>query len=272
VVKLADFGIARAADQSSITQVGSVLGTAAYLAPEQARGEEAGPAADLYSLGVVAYQLLSGRLPYEASSLSELALKQQREDPIPLQELNPHVPETLADAVGLAISVDRYERPTDAPALAASIEDGARGISPYGGKRSRQPATAHTRVLPANDPVTAATRITRPGSSGAAGPSRTPRTVPARRPVEPLGDGRGALGRSGRDAAPTPRRGNGRSAARRALVLMLALCVIVIVAIVVVIVVSKGSKTVVHYQHIIGTDAQSAISSVRSLIDKYTSK
>ena len=60
VVKLADFGIARATDQSSITQVGSVLGTAAYLAPEQARGEEAGPRADIYSLGVVTYQLLSG--------------------------------------------------------------------------------------------------------------------------------------------------------------------------------------------------------------------
>src|SRR5246500_5939644 len=78
VVKLADFGIARATGQSSITQVGSVLGTAAYLSPEQARGEEAGPQADLYSLGVVTYQLISGRLPYEATSLSELALKQQR--------------------------------------------------------------------------------------------------------------------------------------------------------------------------------------------------
>ncbi len=56
-----------------------MLGTAAYLAPEQARGEEAGPAADLYALGVVTYQLLAGRLPYEAGSLTELALKQQRE-------------------------------------------------------------------------------------------------------------------------------------------------------------------------------------------------
>ena len=71
VVKLADFGIARATGQTSITQVGSVLGTAAYLSPEQARGEEAGPPADLYSLGVVSYQLLSGRFPYEANSLSE---------------------------------------------------------------------------------------------------------------------------------------------------------------------------------------------------------
>ena len=89
VVKLADFGIARATGQSSITQVGSVLGTAAYLSPEQASGEEAGPQADLYSLGVVTYQLLSGRLPYEANSLAELALKQQRESPIPLQRINP---------------------------------------------------------------------------------------------------------------------------------------------------------------------------------------
>src|ERR1700677_807677 len=102
-VKLADFGIAKATEQSSITQVGSVLGTAAYLAPEQARGEEAGPPADLYSLGVVSYQLLSGRLPYEANSLSELALKQQRESPIPLQRLNPRVPASLAEAVVLSI-------------------------------------------------------------------------------------------------------------------------------------------------------------------------
>src|SRR5437764_7165232 len=83
-VKLADFGIARATDQSSITQVGSVLGTAAYLAPEQARGEEAGPPADLYGLAVVTYQLLSGRLHYEATSPSALAHKQHRSAPPPL--------------------------------------------------------------------------------------------------------------------------------------------------------------------------------------------
>src|ERR1700730_6542477 len=117
VVKLADFGIARATDQSSITQVGSVLGTAAYLAPEQARGEEAGPRADLYSLGVVAYQLLSGRLPYEATSLSELALKQQREAPIPLDELNPEVPRELARAVAMALAIDQRSRPPDAMVL-----------------------------------------------------------------------------------------------------------------------------------------------------------
>ncbi|MGN6168758.1 MAG: protein kinase domain-containing protein, partial [Solirubrobacteraceae bacterium] len=114
VVKLADFGIARATDQSSITQVGSVLGTAAYLSPEQSRGEEAGPRADLYSLGVVTYQLLSGRLPYEASSLTELALKQQREAPMPLERLNPEVPRTLSDAVAMSLALDKAQRPPDA--------------------------------------------------------------------------------------------------------------------------------------------------------------
>ncbi|MFL5893515.1 MAG: protein kinase domain-containing protein, partial [Thermoleophilaceae bacterium] len=63
-VKLADFGIAKAAEQTRVTQVGSVLGTAAYLSPEQAQGKEAGPPSDIYSLGVCAYQLLTGRLPY----------------------------------------------------------------------------------------------------------------------------------------------------------------------------------------------------------------
>jgi eukaryotic-like serine/threonine-protein kinase len=109
-VKLADFGIAKATEQSSITQVGSVLGTAAYLAPEQARGEEAGPQADIYALGVVTYQLISGRLPYEASSLTELALKQQQEEPPTLDTLVAAVRPELADAVAIALALDPRER------------------------------------------------------------------------------------------------------------------------------------------------------------------
>src|SRR5947209_15305495 len=150
VVKLADFGIARATDQSSITQVGSVLGTAAYLAPEQARGEEAGPRADIYSLGVVTYQLLSGRLPYEANSLSELALKQQRESPIPLHELNPQVPHELSRAVALALAIDVRNRVGDAMTFADALRRGAQGQAPL----AETAATMHlgtgasTHVLP----------------------------------------------------------------------------------------------------------------------------
>src|SRR5438067_9745173 len=129
-VKLADFGIAKATEQSSITQVGSVLGTAAYLAPEQARGEEAGPSADLYALGVVTYQLISGRLPYEATSLTELALKQQHETPATLDTLVAAVTPELADAVAVALALDPRERYQSARDMARALGDGAAGVAP----------------------------------------------------------------------------------------------------------------------------------------------
>jgi eukaryotic-like serine/threonine-protein kinase len=130
VVKLADFGIARATEQSSITQVGSVLGTAAYLAPEQARGEEAGPPADIYALAVVTYQLLAGRLPYEATSLSELTLKQQREAPPPLDAINPEIPPTLARAVARGLALDPAARYDSAVAFGEALRGGSRGVEP----------------------------------------------------------------------------------------------------------------------------------------------
>lgn len=125
-IKLADFGIAKAADTSSVTQAGSVLGTAAYLAPEQAHGEEAGPTADLYSLGVVAYQLISGHLPYEAQSLTELVLMQQEEQPARLDEFVPGVSPRLADAIDRSLELNPEERFRSVAAFQTALftEDG----------------------------------------------------------------------------------------------------------------------------------------------------
>ena len=155
-VKLADFGIAKATEQSSITQVGSVLGTAAYLAPEQARGEEAGPSADLYALGVVTYQLISGRLPYEATSLTELALKQQQEEPATLDTLVAAVSPELADAVAIALALDPRDRYQTAREMGRALSDGANGIAPARARapeRAEAPATQATSVLARRRPA-----------------------------------------------------------------------------------------------------------------------
>ena len=267
VVKLADFGIARAVDQSSITQVGSVLGTAAYLAPEQARGEEAGPRADLYSLGVVAYQLLSGRLPYEANSLSELALKQQRESPIPLNELNPRVPRELAQAVALALAIDQESRPPDAIVLADALRNGASGVAPvHGGAPTVHLGTsASTRVLPNRDAPAAATRIAQrrqapPTSRTAA--ARTPRSVPPSRTARPQ------PARAAERDAQT-RRGSGR--AFRRFLAFLALAVVFTAAVATAVVIATStSKTVVHVRDVVAKDVQGAVNQLRNIINGNT--
>lgn len=183
-VKLADFGIAKATEQSSITQVGSVLGTAAYLAPEQARGEEAGPRADMYALGVVAYQLISGRLPYDANSLTELALKQQQEEPQPLDELVAGVKAELAEAVAIALSLDPDDRYETAREMGDAVSAAARGVAPRGARRGRH-ATEATSLLSAGGsdwgrPATAVTpRRPRPG------PARVAQALPVAAEAQP---------------------------------------------------------------------------------------
>jgi serine/threonine protein kinase len=277
VVKLADFGIARATDQSSITQVGSVLGTAAYLAPEQARGEEAGARSDIYSLGVVTYQLLSGRLPYEANSLSELALKQQRESPEWLNEINPRVPRELAQAVALAVAIDAEARPADALLFGEALRNGAHGISPLPGTAptAHVGSRAATRVLPRSaaappDKNTAATRVAprtaapRPASRAPAQrPTRT-QLAPGPRPADQRRAARAAV-TSDQRAPRRKRRGKGRFVALTAMLLVLVIAIIAAVAIA-----NSTSTTVVHYRKVIAHDAQSAINSIRGIINQYT--
>ena len=94
-IKVTDFGIAHAGDPQ-MTEVGSIVGTAQYLSPEQARGRSVGPQTDLYSLGVVLYEMLAGRVPFEGDSSVAIAMQHVSDEPPPLRSLVPHVPESLA--------------------------------------------------------------------------------------------------------------------------------------------------------------------------------
>jgi serine/threonine protein kinase len=121
VVKIADFGIARAAETTRLTQMGSVLGTAAYLSPEQALGEEVTAAADIYSFGCVLYECLTGRTPYVFDTLAELTVK-HREEPIPaVRELRPEISEGLEAVVMRSLARKPEYRPPSAALLAQEL-------------------------------------------------------------------------------------------------------------------------------------------------------
>jgi len=241
--KLADFGIAKAAEQTRVTQVGSVLGTAAYLSPEQARGDEAGPASDIYSLGVCAYQFLAGRLPHEYGSLTELALKQQEEYVEPIGVHRPDVPHELDDAVRACLARDPASRYASALDMARSLEAGLQGED-----------TGATALLGSDEDatkaltgVTAATQAMRTGRTQAPATAAPRTAAPSRR----------------REAKPAQRkRGRGSMAA---ILTILALAAIVIIALL-----SSGSETQV--QPVDRDDVQQQIDGLRNLIQRNTGK
>ncbi|HEV2745527.1 MAG TPA: Stk1 family PASTA domain-containing Ser/Thr kinase, partial [Rubrobacter sp.] len=94
-VKVTDFGIARAASSSTMTRTGHILGTAHYISPEQAMGEPVGPASDLYSLGVVLYEMLTGEMPFDADTPLGIAMKHVNGHLVPPQVLNPDIPDGI---------------------------------------------------------------------------------------------------------------------------------------------------------------------------------
>jgi serine/threonine protein kinase len=239
-VKLADFGIAKATEQSSITQVGSVLGTAAYLAPEQARGEEAGPRADLYALGVVTYQLIAGRLPYEATSLTELALKQQQEEPPTLDTLVADVSPELADAVAIALALDPRDRYATAREMGDAISDAMRGIPPT------EPADG-TRAAPA----TKATSLLATAPRGGTVTPRQPRPGPPRQ--QPPA------------AAPAARRSN---AGRVWATLFAVLLLVVVVA--GVIYASSSPSTTIKVRNVVYKDVGQSATALKELVAENT--
>ena len=118
VVKLLDFGIARMTSEQSqkMTSTGQVLGTPAYMSPEQARGQKVDRRTDLYSLGVVMYEALSGRMPVDGSNYHELMFNIVGQDPIPLAELRPDLPKGLLDIVAKSMAKglsQRYQTATE---------------------------------------------------------------------------------------------------------------------------------------------------------------
>jgi len=262
-IKLADFGIAKiASDESSITQVGSVLGTAAYLAPEQAAGEEAGPAADIYGLGVVAYQLLSGRLPYEAASLTELALKQQREVPPPLHHVDPAIPPALSVAVERALALTPKRRYQSAEEMRQAVLDGARGIGPDGDATQLvgDDPTSATSVL-AGEPGTGPMVVPRePRAPRRAAPAAPPAAYAEQPP-------RGRTQAPARGRAPQQRRRRG--AFRRLITLLLLLALLAGAGAAAYLATATDDNSV-HLRQVVHDNADQVIQDLQQLIDDNT--
>ena len=159
-VQVADFGIARVVDDSTgaMTAAGTVLGTAGYLAPEQARGEEATPASDRYALGVVAYELLTGGRPFERGSATAEAAAHIHEDVPPASERGVGLPRQVDDVFARALAKDPAHRYRSAEEFVQALQT------------SLNTPTESTRILPAPPPPA----------------PPVPRTAPRRRGWSPI--------------------------------------------------------------------------------------
>lgn len=116
-VKVTDFGIARAGNATSMTEAGSILGTAHYLSPEQAQGRSVEAASDLYSLGVVMYEMATGKLPFDGDNPVTIAMRHVHEQPVPPRNLVPDIPENLEAVILRALAKEPTERYLTAQAM-----------------------------------------------------------------------------------------------------------------------------------------------------------
>src|SRR4028118_1077854 len=143
-VKVTDFGIARAAASATMTRTGHILGTAHYISPEQAMGEPVGPASDLYSLGIVLYEMLTGEMPLDADTPLGIAMKHVNGHLVPPQVLNPAVPEGINAVTVRLLAKNPADRYGSDAELIEDLERVVAGLEPTGA--TTEMATA---VMPA---------------------------------------------------------------------------------------------------------------------------
>jgi serine/threonine-protein kinase len=155
-LKVTDFGIARSG-ASQMTEAGSIVGTAQYLSPEQARGAPVDPRSDIYSLGIVLYEMLTGKVPFTGDTPVEIAMKHLSQVPDPPSKLRPQVPHDLDAVVMRALAKDPDQRYASAEEMDADLARVARGVAV-----SRETEDAMTQVLSGVGVSTAATMIQRP--------------------------------------------------------------------------------------------------------------
>jgi eukaryotic-like serine/threonine-protein kinase len=139
-VKVVDFGIAKGISDSNLTEAGTGMGTVHYVSPEQARGEQATPASDVYSTGVVLYEMLTKTIPFDADSPVGVAMQHVNAVPPPPTGLNPQLPPEVDQFIEVALAKDPNDRFSSAGELATALESLSRGETPAG--------TGATRMMP----------------------------------------------------------------------------------------------------------------------------
>ncbi|MDD4238915.1 MAG: Stk1 family PASTA domain-containing Ser/Thr kinase [Desulfotomaculaceae bacterium] len=145
--KLTDFGIAKEATTATLTQTDTIVGSVHYISPEQARGETAGPRSDIYSLGIVLYEMVTGVLPFQGETPIAVALKHIQEAPPRPSSLNPAVSPRIEDIIMRAMAKNSVERYETARQLSLELDSVAKPIFPKAGEADAEDEFA-TRVIP----------------------------------------------------------------------------------------------------------------------------
>src|SRR5918997_1602509 len=159
--KVGDFGIARGASAITLSETGSVMGTASYMSPEQTMGEPATPRSALYALGVVLYEAITGGLPYTADNPIAVSMKHVNEPLRPPKEVKPANPESINALVGTLFGKDPEDRYADADELANDLRRVNRGLKPAAAGVGRKQGTRSTALTSPN--VTRKLQRPRPG-------------------------------------------------------------------------------------------------------------